>query len=349
VKEIKNCTRDQVTERDQEGERDQAEFHITLSMFCTVICLLQDPQMSEETPQTTVEAGEVPQTTEAAPEKKTRQRRKGPPKSCNNWAENQECKYGEECRFMHGENDPRFAERIAAAAAAAADGEQAPTKRKRRRNRRKKSTTDAGDSPADVEAKAAAPVEKTTEECNNWAAGRCRFGDKCRRVHVGDIEQRPRQRRKKEKKTAPDATSTPDTAPTEEKAPVEKTDEECKNYAAGRCRFGEKCRRIHVGDVPQKPRKRKKKKKTSGAEDAEKKTEQKEKAAPNFDEPCRNYAAGRCRFGESCRRQHVGDVPQKPVEKIDEICNNFNENRCRYGDHCRRQHVVAASNTTPTE
>ena len=38
---------------------------------------------------------------------------------------------------------------------------------------------------------------------------------------------------------------------------------------------------------------------------------------------CNNYLEGRCRYGDQCRRQHVGDVEMKPVEKIDEICNNY--------------------------
>jgi len=56
-----------------------------------------------------------------------------------------------------------------------------------------------------------------------------------------------------------------------------------------------------------------------------------------LDETCNNYLEGRCRYGDDCRRKHVGDVPQK-VEKIDEVCNNFLEGRCRFGEMCRRQH-----------
>ena len=44
-----------------------------------------------------------------------------------------------------------------------------------------------------------------------------------------------------------------------------------------------------------------------------------------LDEVCNNYLAGRCRYGDNCRRQHPGDVQQEAVEKIDEICNNFQE------------------------
>jgi hypothetical protein len=57
-----------------------------------------------------------------------------------------------------------------------------------------------------------------------------------------------------------------------------------------------------------------------------------------LDEVCNNYLAGRCRYGDNCRRQHPGDVQQEAVEKIDEICNNFQEGRCRFGDMCRRIH-----------
>lgn len=39
------------------------------------------------------------------------------------------------------------------------------------------------------------------------------------------------------------------------------------------------------------------------------------KPTEKLDEVCNNYLEGRCRYGEQCRRQHVGDVPQK-VEKV---------------------------------
>ena len=34
------------------------------------------------------------------------------------------------------------------------------------------------------------PVQKLDEVCNNYLAGKCRYGDECRRVHEGDIEQK---------------------------------------------------------------------------------------------------------------------------------------------------------------
>jgi hypothetical protein len=55
-------------------------------------------------------------------------------------------------------------------------------------------------------------------------------------------------------------------------------------------------------------------------------------------EVCKNYLAGKCRLGASCRRIHKGNVEQTPIEKIDEVCNNFLEGKCPFGENCRRKH-----------
>ena len=56
------------------------------------------------------------------------------------------------------------------------------------------------------------------------------------------------------------------------------------------------------------------------------------------DEVCRNYLKGRCRFGDACPRRHEGEVVPEALEQIAEVCKNFVEGRCRFGDHCRREH-----------
>ena len=110
----------------------------------------------------------------------------------------------------------------------------------------------------------------------------------------------------------------------------------------GECNFGDRCRFTHGPDdprfdmdgqrIPTEGKKRKpRKRKPRDPDDPGKK----------LDEICNNFQAGRCRYGDNCRRQHVGDVPQEPVVKIDEICNNYQEGRCRFGEMCRRQHVDA--------
>lgn len=66
-----------------------------------------------------------------------------------------------------------------------------------------------------------------------------------------------------------------------------------------------------------------------------------DKPVKKIDEVCNNYLAGKCRSGEQCRRQHIGEI-QQTVEKIDEVCNNFLAGRCRFGELCRRQHVDSA-------
>jgi G3E family GTPase/ankyrin repeat protein len=168
----------------------------------------------------------------------------------------------------------------------------------------------------------AAEHDVSEEICNNYIAGKCRFGEECRRKHEGDIpqdniEKRPKKTRKPR-------------APKDDNADV--SGEVCKNYLAGKCRFGAECRRIHEGDVAQdniveKP------KRARGA-----KREPRDPDADVSGEVCKNYLAGKCRLGENCRRIHQGDVEQLPVEKLDEVCNNFKEGNCRFGDNCRRRH-----------
>lgn len=127
-----------------------------------------------------------------------------PPRGqCFNFEQTEECSYGERCRYLHGEDDDgsRFVKkpkqpRVQGEGAAAGEGGA----KKKRRNRRQRTT----------------PTEKLDEECNNYQEGRCRYGDECRRQHVGEVEQK-----------------------------IEKIDEPCNNFAEGRCRFGDMCRRTH--------------------------------------------------------------------------------------------------------
>jgi hypothetical protein len=105
---------------------------------------------------------------------------------CFNFRDNGSCEFGDRCRFTHGEADGRFDEngrrkkqerapRPAAPKAEKAQGEAAEgaKKPKKKRNNRTK--------PRSTE-----PID---EVCNNYLAGKCRYGDKCRRQHQGDIPQ----------------------------------------------------------------------------------------------------------------------------------------------------------------
>merc|ERR1712195_458774 len=43
--------------------------------------------------------------------------------------------------------------------------------------------------------------------------------------------------------------------------------------------------------------------------------------------------------GEKKKKKRKPRVRNAPTEKLDETCNNYLEGRCRYGDDCRRKHV----------
>lgn len=251
-----------------------------------------------------------------------------PPGQCFKFQEGN-CVKGDSCRFMHGEDDQRF----------------------------------------DSEGKR----DVSNEICNNYKRGRCALGDKCLRQHV-EVEAKeqsdePRRRRRRGPKMCrnfkesgecadgdncrfkhgPEDTrfandDAEDSAPRRrERAPKKKAAKKARGPCftfrdEGACERGDECKFTH-GDndtrFPEEPEE-------DDSSSRRRRPRREQSSTDPVDEVCNNYAAGRCRFGDSCRRQHVGDVAPVPVEKIDEICNNFQSGRCRFGEFCRRQHVTAA-------
>ena len=103
-----------------------------------------------------------------------------PPRGpCFNWQENGECNFGDRCRFKHGDDDDRFdadgnmKPREKKPKADADDG--TPKKKSRRRRQRKPLTEEQIN-------------EKNQEVCNNYLAGKCRYGDECWRKHPEQAE-----------------------------------------------------------------------------------------------------------------------------------------------------------------
>lgn len=101
---------------------------------------------------------------------------------CFNFRDAGNCEFGDRCRFTHGESDVRFDEngrrkkqerapRAPKVEGAAEGGAVKPKKKRKPRTNKPRST------------------EKIDEVCNNYLAGKCRYGDNCRRQHEGDIPQ----------------------------------------------------------------------------------------------------------------------------------------------------------------
>mmetsp|Transcript_48994 Transcript_48994/g.98588 ORF Transcript_48994/g.98588 Transcript_48994/m.98588 type:complete len:160 (-) Transcript_48994:246-725(-) len=114
-----------------------------------------------------------------------------PAGECFNFQQTGECKFGDRCRFTHGEADFRFDEegrrikterKPRAVATGGEDGDADGTGggEKKKRDRKKRIRKPREDRP---------PREKLDEVCNNYLAGKCRYGDNCRRQHPGDIPQ----------------------------------------------------------------------------------------------------------------------------------------------------------------
>ena len=83
------------------------------------------------------------------------------------------------------------------------------------------------------------------EVCKNYLAGRCRNGDRCRRLHEpAGVPQ------SSAKSTQAEGIQVVCVSPTvtisrERNGSKEEAREVCKNFLAGRCRDGDKCRRLH--------------------------------------------------------------------------------------------------------
>jgi len=217
--------------------------------------------------------------------------------------------------------------------------------------------------------------------CHNWTKEqKCRFGDRCRFVHGADDKRTTyRPERKAQPEGAGAGTQTGD------------KQEICRNFQSrGRCRFGERCRHLHVeGD--KKPAKAKEEKKQSagagadgdgdgeggrrrtrprrrgprgggaggqngaaaggGAAPAPKKerSERDSKVLRDEDkfdadgvELCRNFRnTGECRFGDNCTYSHVpgGPIGHPAKRAVAGECYEFKEKgACKFGAECRFKH-----------
>ena len=100
--------------------------------------------------------------------------------------------------------------------------------------------------------------------------------------------------------------------------------EACRNFIAGTCTKGDKCKYSHKEDKPGKGKTQQAKTKTEDTTTvaptpkAKAKAEPKAKAAVKtivrVDEPCRSHAAGSCSYGDTCRFLHDG-VPTTGTPK----------------------------------
>jgi len=202
-------------------------------------------------------------------------------------------------------------------------------------------------------------MAEAQEVCRSFRNnGRCRFGDECRFEHsTGEPIPPPAER--KERGECFNFRESGECAhgdrcrfthgPDDTRHTGDISDEVCRNYLKGRCKFGEECRRKHEGtpEAASESAPRRRQRKSSKAEEGEGRERRARKPrAPRGPGPCFDFRDGNCERGDECRFSHDPDAevrerkPRQPreVKKIDEVCNNFKEGKFRLGDRCRRIH-----------
>ena len=204
------------------------------------------------------------------------------------------------------------------------------------------------------------------EPCIKWNYRDCTWAEKCYRRHEC-LHCHEKHR----------ILDCPENPPLQDGEYGEPSDEVCMNWNHGRCRMGDKCKRIHACSQCSSRRHPV----TECTEPERKETEDQEDAdASNMDpsevgdtdgeyseEVCLNWNNGRCKLSRSqCRRAHVCSVcgesnhaaiscnlsditPRDLVEAGVEICLNWNNGRCTdctvsnsgVGSNCKRVHICS--------
>eukprot|EP01043_Picozoa_sp_COSAG02_P015425 COSAG02_NODE_658_length_18775_cov_3.825712_14_plen_326_part_01 len=164
------------------------------------------------------------------------------------------------------------------------------------------------------------------EICKNYLAGRCAKGDRCRRVHKpAGVPQTNLTNRDDTEIVTVSPTVTISRARTASKDDERKPKEICKNYLAGRCSQGDKCRRLHdPGGIPQnasaekgrpEPQKQRdqkgKKKQEAQQQPAEDSGEDAERAAR-----LKTMAAQAFERMEALKRQKSGEQTETPSQPL---------------------------------
>jgi hypothetical protein len=184
------------------------------------------------------------------------------------------------------------------------------------------------------------------EICKNYLAGRCATGDRCRRVHKpAGVPQTNLTNRDDTEIVTVSPTVTISRARTASKDDERKPKEICKNYLAGRCSQGDKCRRLHdPGGIPQnasaekgrpEPQKQRDQKgKNKG--DAKKGHDQPEQQAPEKGRGESQKQKDQKNKGKKAKEQP--EQQRKAQDVSQEVCKNYLAGRCSQGDKCRRLH-----------
>jgi len=224
-----------------------------------------------------------------------------PSGACHNWDKEQKCRFGDRCRFTHGQDDKRTSYRPERKAAPEGSG--------------------AGTQTGDKQ-----------EVCRNYQSrGRCRFGERCRHLHV-DGEKKPKA--KEEKKQAAGAGGDAEGgAGARRKRPRRRGPRGAGAGGQNGAGAG--------GAAPQAKKERPERAKRDERSDA-KVLRDEDKFDADGVELCRNFRnTGECRFGDNCTYSHVpGEPIGHPAKRaVAGECYEFKEKgACKFGAECRFKH-----------
>ncbi|KAE9587336.1 putative transcription factor C3H family [Lupinus albus] len=144
---------------------------------------------------------------------------------------------------------------------------------------------------------------RSTQPCREFAAGKCKRGSQCNFLHHDNQNYEDSLESKHREDGAPKSTPHDNRDPSHRSG---RSNEDCINFAKGRCRMGASCNFVHNNSDGYS--------KDSAHESTRERENDRRRRDDSFDQggghhrsgptPCKFFANGNCRNGKSCRFSH---------------------------------------------